>query len=241
MRGLLVSVLVLVSLVFPSTQKYCIQVATHRSLDPAMEDFEKIKDFPEARIELREGVYLLRVGAEERARDLVLILRRVRRFFPDAFIKKCEINPAYVVHPKAEETAEVQPEPQEVQEQEEESGAEPEPQQEKEEVEELKKEVEKLREEISALKPERVTPYEFEKFLFSVGLFVGGLFLFTWFLILLLYRKVGVVNVKEAELMNDLFNLIKVLNLLARGYTVKMENGKIMVYDKEKDRWKEVD
>ena len=240
MRGVLAGVLIFVFLAFPSVQKYCIQVATHRSLDPALEDFEKIKDFPEARIELREGVYLLRAGAEERARDLVLILRRVRRFFPDAFIKKCEINPAYVVHPKVEK-AEIGPEPQDVQKEEEEEIVEPKPEPENKEVEELKEEIKKLREEISALKSERVVPYKFEKFLFSVGLFVGGLFLFTWFLIALLYRKVGVVNIKEAELMNDVFNLIKVLNLLARGYTVKMENGKIMVYDKDKDRWKEAE
>ncbi len=230
-KALLTLLLSVVSLSFPSTQKYCIQVATYRSIDLAMTDFEKIKDFPEARIELRGNVYLLRVGAEERSRDLILMLRKVRRFFPDAFIKKCEIDPSYVIYPEPEKMEKPK---------EEEKPKAPEPDI-KKDIEELKRRIETLRKDIASLKTEEKGPYEFEKFLFSVGLFTGGLFLFTWFLIILLYRKVGSVSEKEARLVNDLFNLIKVLNLLGRGYTVKMERGKIMVYDKEKDRWKEVE
>jgi len=84
-------------------------------------------------------------------------------------------------------------------------------------------------------------PPDLDKFFFSVGLFVGGLFLFTWFLIMLLYRKVGSVSDKEAKLIDDLLSVIKVLNLLGKGHAVKMERGKLLVYDKKSEKWKEVE
>jgi len=49
---------------FSSEMRFCIQVAAERDLESLKTYFKRVKDFPEARIEKREGVYLLRVGAE---------------------------------------------------------------------------------------------------------------------------------------------------------------------------------
>ncbi len=221
-------ILFMLSISISSEEKYCIQVATYRSFELAKTDFERIKDFPGARIELRGDVYLLRVGAEERSRDLTLMLRKVRRFFPDAFVKKCEIDPSYVVYPEPKDTEVT----------EEASVRESEL---KESIEELRKEISMLRMEVASARTENNDTPDFEKFLFSVGIFLGGMFLFTWFLIILVYRRIGSVSLHEAKLVNDLLSLIKVLSHLGKGHIVKMERGKIMVYDKEKDRWKEVE
>jgi len=83
-------------------------------------------------------------------------------------------------------------------------------------------------------------PAYFEKFLYSVGIFTGGLFLFTWLLLIALYRKIGASNVENANLLNDMFKLIKVLHLLNRGQIIKMENGKLLIYDRKNERWREI-
>ncbi len=246
---------------FSSEMKYCIQVAAEKDLDILKSYFGKVKDYPEARIEKREKLYLLRVGAEDRKENLLIMFRKIKNLFPDAYIKKCEINKEYIVYPQQREenmtqgtrknktlreakdtkTAQVQ------------------------KYEEIKNELKELKSILSDLKAnikhmqreisnmkikhsERepteseaiLSPY-LEKFIYSAGIFVGGLFLFTWFLLILLYRKIGANNIENINLLNDMFKLIKVLNLLSRGFVIKMDNGKLMVYDKKNDRWKEVE
>jgi len=108
----------------------------------------------------------------------------------------------------------------------------------------LREEVKALREEVAELRKRnspRSETVPLDKFAYSAGILIGGLFLFTWFLILMVYRKVNQSNVENASLMSDVLRLIKILNLLSRGNVVKMENGKLMVYDRKSERWKEVD
>ncbi|WP_457600179.1 hypothetical protein [Hydrogenivirga sp.] len=283
MLGIALALLVAFSLSFSAQLKYCIQVAAERQLEPIKVSFQKVKNLPKARIEKRDRFYLLRVGAEDRSRDLIPILRKVRKYFPDAFIKKCEIREDYVVYPKAEieEKAQVQ-EAEETKAEEKPKSVQateikPEPKEEEvkkkpvkkktaqkrkpkvieikddKEIKELlisiRNELSIIRQEINSLKKTgRSNPQEseenpayFEKFLYSVGIFTGGLFFFTWILLILLYRKVGASNVENANLLNDMFKLIKVLNLLNKGQIIKMENGKLLIYDRKNERWREVD
>ncbi len=257
--------------------KYCIQAAAEKNFALIKAHYQRVKDFPEARIEKRGSVYLLRIGSEKRSRDLRVMLRKVRRKFPDAYIKRCEINPAYVVFPVSEEKP-VQ-ETQEKQEKKETKLTQEQPETPKTEkpkiqkpagikldelppevkkqlVEQLTK-MEEIREnlkEINAkieglkeggvsvsIKDKPLVPVHFEKFLYSVAIFIGGMFLFTWILLAMIYRRVGANNMENAHLLNDLFRLIKLLNILRKGNMVKMENGKFLVYDKNTDKWKEVD
>ncbi len=253
--------------------KYCIQVAAEKNFALIKAHYQRVKDFPEARIEKRGGVYLLRIGAEKRSRDLRVMVRKVRRKFPDAYIKRCEINPAYVVYPASEEkpTQETQEPKQEedkpIQEQPEQKQTEEKPREEintsqinqlppkvrdqlieqmtkmEEKLEEIKERMKDMenREVSVSIKDKPLVPVHFEKFLYSVAIFIGGMFLFTWILLAMIYRRVGANNMENAHLLNDLFRLIKLLNILRKGNMVKMENGKFLVYDKDTDKWKEVD
>ncbi len=256
--------------------KYCIQAAAEKNFALIKAHYQRVKDFPEARIEKRGSVYLLRIGSEKRSRDLRVMLRKVRRKFPDAYIKRCEINPAYVVFPVSEEKP-----VQETQEKQElkreetkitQAKPEPKPMEEKpkeevktsdtdqlppkvrdqliEQMTKMEEKLEEIREKIEdmenrevsvSIKDKPLVPVHFEKFLYSVAIFIGGMFLFTWILLAMIYRRVGANNMENAHLLNDLFRLIKLLNILRKGNMVKMENGKFLVYDKNTDKWKEVD
>ncbi len=214
--------------------KFCIQVAAEKDLERLKSYFDRVRDFPHARIEKRDGVYLLRVGAEEKRENLLLMFRKIKSRFRDAYIKKCELNPSYVVFPPAQPPRS----------EEEEAPGHIEALDVEEVILPLRKEVEALRREISDLRenlPSASEPLPLDKFALSAGLLVGGLFLFTWFLLLLVYRKVNSSNVENASLLNDVLKLIKILNLLSRGNIIKMENGRLMVYDKKNDRWREVE
>jgi len=253
--------------------KYCIQAAAEKNLETIKSYYERVKEFPEARIEKRGDLYLLRVGAEERKRNLSVMYRKVKNLFPDAYIKKCEIDEKYVVYPepKKEKTKEVKeeatvskitPDVKEGKIEKEEPAIQriKEVEQVKEtkeidrSIEELKDQIESLKEDLEEVKEilreredkapvviKSEDPAYFEKFFYSVGIFIGGLFLFTWILLILLYRKVGSTNFENTNLLNDMFKLIKVLNLLSKGKVVKMEGGKLMVYDPQKDKWSEVE
>jgi hypothetical protein len=181
------------------------------------------------------------------------MLRKVKRFFRDAYIKECEINPKYVIFPPSEEIQE-----------ESKPATEPKvaglPSTENppqihppEELEKILEDLSYLREKVDSLSELNknlegldvffriANPETLEKFLISIGILIGGLFLFTWILILWVYRKVGVSNIENVNLINDLFKLLKVLSLLNKGYTVKMNEGKILIYDEKEDRWKEAE
>ncbi len=223
--------------------RFCVQVAAERDLERLKAYFHRVKDFPEARIEKRGDVFLLRVGAEEKREDLSLVYAKIRTMFRDAYIKKCEIDPAYVVFPEKSTPAPVQTA----------KTAPPAPSPDGKGVEELERTISSLREEIKELRKEieklgkekeqssSPPPFPVEKFALSAGIFIGGLFLFTWFLLILVYRRIGSNNVENANLLNDVLKLIKILNLLSRGNVVKMENGRLMVYDRKNDRWREVE
>jgi len=232
-------ILTLLTVTLRATEmRFCIQVAAEKDLERLRSYFDRVRDFPQARIEKRDGVYLLRVGAEERREDLLLMLRKIKSRFRDAYIKKCEINPSYVVFP------EVRP-PQKGGERGGETGVANSRTSETEKMTlSLEREVKALRREISELReslPSASDPLPLDKFALSAGLLIGGLFLFTWFLLLLVYRKVTASNVENANLLSDVLKLIKILNLLSRGNIIKMENGKLMVYDRKNDRWREVE
>ncbi|EDP76559.1 SPOR domain-containing protein [Hydrogenivirga sp. 128-5-R1-1] len=282
MIRLTVALLVLVSVSLSAPLKYCIQVAAEKRLELIKNSFKKVEDFPKARIEKRQNLYLLRVGAEDRKENLYVMLRKIRKFFPDAFIKRCEIRDDYVVYPKKEVTTALATEkPEEKKEERPPKRVEPKPKEQAEtkieatkkekpekrskppvkspvkielkddkEIKELlisiKNELSIIREELKKKKGgsprgSEENPAYFEKFLYSVGIFTGGLFLFTWILLIALYRKIGASNVENANLLNDMFKLIKVLNLLNKGQIIKMENGKLLIYDRKNERWKEVD
>lgn len=226
----MVKLLLLLILIHPalsSEQKYCIQVATYKSLELAIKDYERVKEFPDARVEEREGVYLLRVGMEENSRNLKVMLLNLRKFFPDAFIKRCAEDPSYVVYPYDYKSPKKETDLSTLE----------------EKVESLRKEVKNLSGSIKRMEEngEKEGEVNLDKYLVSAGILLGGLFLLTWVLIAFLYRKVETSALQNKELLGDILKATKILTLLSKGNILKMERGKLMVYDKKKDRWKEVE
>ncbi len=256
---LLVALLLMISLLtgWGAPLKYCVQVATDESLDRLKKLYTRVKDLPEARIEKRGKFFLLRVGAEERASDLRIILRQVRRFFPDAYIKKCEIRKDVVVWPpqgktavrtpKRTQTEEVSPPPvipdTEVLQRLEKkvTGLKDFLVDHHSKLAELTSEVNKLKEEVKEQRKSLEVRVQIDKFAYSFVAVTLGFFVITWILIALLYKKVSQNSVENANLLRDLVTALKVLNLLSKGYTVKIERGRIMVYDPDKDSWREAD
>ncbi len=216
---------------FSMEMKYCIQVAADKDINRISTFYERVKDFPHARVEYKEGIYLLRIGAEKEKENLKIILKKVKALFKDAYIKLCEINPENTVIPRKviKTTYTLSQNNEEL----------------KEMIVSLKKEINKLRMEINQIKKNKNSNISndlpLEKFAYSAGIFLGGLFIFTWILILLTYKKINASDVKNTSLLNDMLKLIKILNLLSKGNIVKMENGKLLIYDKNKEKWKEVE
>jgi len=229
LRGFVPLLLLTVSLSLPSELKFCIQAAAERSFERIKNYYEKVRDLPEARVEKRGQVFLLRIGVSESRSELQTLLKRVRKNFRDAYIKKCEIDPGYVVLPvqkKEEEKAEESPE------------------EEKLKIdeailhlEEIRKRLEEVAEKVEDLSSLNknlegldvffriANPQTLEKFLISIGILIGGLFLFTWILILWVYRKVS--------------HSSKAIDLLSRGYEVKRKGEKILYRKEEDQEWKE--
>ena len=255
--------------------KYCIQVATKETLEDAAKLFKRIEDMPQARIEKRGRYFVLRVGASEEVDPLKDLLKKIRVYFPDAYIKKCAIDPRVVVslpEPQQQEKKEQKPEPQQPPEPKPEKKAQPtvdpkalealkialqslrqEYKLQQEKLEILEKKLEEILKDIGELKvqvaevnllPEgsRKENPSFRERLLLLGIgAVLGLFLLTWIFMFLLYRRIGTMNLKNTSFINELFKFIKVMNLLSKGLVVKMEKGKILVYDESTKRWKEVE
>ena len=251
--------------------KYCIQVATRETLEDAAKLFKRIEGMPQARIEKRGRYFVLRVGASEEIDPLKDLLKKIRVYFPDAYIKKCAIDPRVVVSlPKPEEKKEQKPQqpPKPQAEKKTQPAVDPKAlealkialqslrqeyklQQEKLEV--LEKKLEEILKDIGELKVQvaevNLLPQGDNKESSSLGeklLLVGGgailgLFLLTWIFMFVLYRRIGTMNLKNTSFINELFKFIKVMNLLSKGLVVKMEKGKILVYDETTKRWKEVE
>ncbi len=237
-RGVLLFFL-LFSLIGPSSSqelKYCIQVAADKDFLRIKQYYEMVKELPYSRIEQRDSVFLLRVGAEDQKKNLVEIHKKIRRYFKDSYIKKCEISEEHVVYPRAEGK---QIEPTKVHEQEKPAGTDPEIKSLKEDVSYIKKRVEELSSLNKNLEGLDVffriaNPKTLEKFLISIGILIGGLFLFTWILIIWIYRRVSISRSEETK-------LNRIITLLKSGKAVRLEDGKLLIYDEETEDWKEAE
>ncbi len=254
-------ILIFINLIYGQELKYCIQVAADKELENLKKSYELIKDFPEARIEKREGLYLLRVGFENKPEDLSLMLRRVRKFFKDAYIKKCELNKELIVFPKKEtkntEIKEVSADKKSLNGEIKSlilkvEGIEKQLKNLSEEIKninELKEDIKNLSESIKKFKSEEASGKDEKNLIIKkenspvIYILLGFtiiLLLLNFIFIVLLNKKVKRSIIENEAVLTEMLKLVKILNLLSKGYIVKMENGKIYVYDRKKDRWKEV-
>ena len=234
MRALVPFLVFLSSLSFSSELKFCIQVAAGRNFERIKEYYEKVSKLTDARVEKRGQVYLLRIGSSDKRADLREILKKVKRDFRDAYIKKCEIDPSHIVlpAPATEKDREAPKEDQKDVEKREELVKEVSLQ-----IEEVKARLEEIGKKVDSLSTLNknldgldvffriANPSTLEKFLISIGILIGGLFLFTWILILWVYRRVA--------------HSSKVVDLVSKGYEVKGEGEKILYRKNAEEDWKE--
>ncbi|NPB06336.1 MAG: SPOR domain-containing protein [Aquificae bacterium] len=97
----------LTALVFAKEEHYCIQLLSSKRPEELLKAYEKVKDYPYARVEKIGPYYTLRVGRwgeKEAAREL---LKELKRSFPDAFVRSCYYLPERVVLPKKVEAEEL--------------------------------------------------------------------------------------------------------------------------------------
>ena len=77
----------------------CIQVSTSKVLKFEIPKYEKLKNYPLARIEKIGSFYVLRVGGFKEYSKAKELLQKVKKQFPDAFIRRCDIIPQRIVYP----------------------------------------------------------------------------------------------------------------------------------------------
>ncbi len=234
MRALVPLLLFIISFSFPSDMKFCIQVAADRNFERIQEYYNKVSSLTDARVEKRGQVFLLRVGASDKKSDLGDILKKVKRDFKDAYIKKCEIDPSYVVLPASTAEKDGDAPKEKPKDEESREGLVKEVALQIDEVKAKLDDISKKVDSLSTLNKNLdgldvffriANPSTLEKFLVSIGILIGGLFLFTWILILWVYRKVA--------------HSSRIVDLVSKGYEVKGEGEKILYRKSAEEDWKE--
>jgi tetratricopeptide (TPR) repeat protein len=84
----------------PPQNGYCVQVLSSKKLAPMVKIYEKIKNYPYARLEKIGDYYSIRIGEERSLRKILPYLRKVRNLYPNAFARKCEFLFYRMVLPK---------------------------------------------------------------------------------------------------------------------------------------------
>lgn len=198
---------VLLSVSFGS--EYCIRVTTGTDLEKIVEDYKKIKDIPDVRVEWEKGIYTLRVGGGKRAEDLKVMLAKVKKIFPHASVEECKKESQSIPPPTVDLSG-------------------------------IEKKLDGLKKSLEDMKRNEGN-YSVEELALAGAGLVGALFLITWFFLLRLYRKVEISGLQNTSLLADIVKVTKVLTLLGKGYAVKIEEGKLMVFNKKEKRWEEAE
>ncbi len=237
---LILLILFSVSIVFA---EYCIQVAANPNFEVIKKYYEHVKKFENARIEKKGNIYLLRVGATNIRSELQAILPFIKRKFPDAYIKICEINDKYVVYPKKETDIIEKPGTvKEVTSNINFASYEKEIAQIKETVNLIKEKIESMNLENSKeMQYVEISPSEFLKnFIIITGAVVFTLLFFMFVLLIIILRSIKKSNGDVMKVFLEMINALKILNLLNNGHVLKMEGGKLLVWDEKERKWKEV-
>ncbi len=78
---------------------YCIQLQSAKNLDFLKNSFKNISAFEYARIEKIGKFYVTRVGESPNKKDLKSYLKKLKPFYENAFIRKCDYIPSRIVYP----------------------------------------------------------------------------------------------------------------------------------------------
>ncbi len=211
--------------------EYCIQVAANTDFEVLKRYYEYVKKFEHARIEKKGNIYLLRVGATNVRSELQAILPFIKRRFPDAYIKICDINEKYVVFPKPKNeqpviTKQVAYAT-------------------NDDVKELKKMVEDIRRELKEINVKKDAssfslPQDWKNLIIAGIVIFSSVLLFMFIILILILRNIKKANGDVMRVFLEMINALKILNLLNRGNILRMEDGKLMVWDEEEKKWKVV-
>ncbi len=211
--------------------EYCIQVAANTDFEVLKRYYEYVKKFEHARIEKKGNIYLLRVGATNVRSELQAILPFIKRRFPDAYIKICDINEKYVVFPKPKN--ELPAIPKQV------------AYATNDDVKELKRIVEDIRKELKEMKVKKDAssfslPQDWKNFLIAGVVIFSSVLLFMFIMLIIILRNIKKANGDVMRVFLEMINALKILNLLNKGNILRMEDGKLMVWDEEEKKWKVV-
>ena len=79
---------------------YCIQLYTSKSKEKSIKYYEFVRNLPDARIEKVGKYYILRVGFFQKKDEAIKILKKVKKIFKDALLRKCYYIPKRIIYPK---------------------------------------------------------------------------------------------------------------------------------------------
>jgi uncharacterized protein HemY len=75
---------------FPIEQGYCIQVVSSKKKKPIEKIFTKFESYPYARVEKIGKYYVLRIGQSNDLKYLKPYLKKIKKFYKSAFLRKCD-------------------------------------------------------------------------------------------------------------------------------------------------------
>lgn len=89
----------LLTLTYAKTVFYCVQLASDRELTSMKRLFNKVKVFPDVRVEKIGDFYVLRAGFFTSKESAIRLWKRARNTFGDSFVRTCDFVPERILIP----------------------------------------------------------------------------------------------------------------------------------------------
>ena len=89
--------LLLATIAHADTPIYAVQILMAREYENAVNDYERVKDYQDVRIEKRNDAYFVRIGSYQEKAKALALLKQLKMTHPDAFLIKYAVEKQQIV------------------------------------------------------------------------------------------------------------------------------------------------
>jgi tetratricopeptide (TPR) repeat protein len=89
--------LLLATIAYADTPIYAVQILMAREYENAVNDYERLKDYQDIRIEKRNDAYYVRIGSYQEKAKALALLKQIKMTHPDAFLIKYAVDKRQIV------------------------------------------------------------------------------------------------------------------------------------------------
>jgi TolA-binding protein len=89
--------LLLATIAHADTPIYAVQILMAREYENAVNDYERVKDYQDVRIEKRNDAYFIRIGSYQEKTKALALLKQLKMTHPDAFLIKYVVEKRQIV------------------------------------------------------------------------------------------------------------------------------------------------